>query len=330
MSDTIRPFTADDYEQTVAVKNICWPDFPTTADEWRHWDNSRDPKCTCIRLVAEQDGTIIGYTSAVHQPWMYHPQKLFVSVSVLPEQRRRGVGGALYAALLDVLAPLEPLVLRSEAREDWGHSLRFAQARGFAEETRSWESRLDLTTFDPAPYAEVEQQVAAHGVVIKTWHELEGDPDRNRKLYDLVTEIDRDVPTPDEVTPMDFGAFVRGSIENPNLLPDALLVALDGDAFVGMSQLWGSQAARTVDNGLTGVKRSHRRKGIALAMKVRNAIWAQQQGYPQIKTFNDSTNRPMLSINEMLGFGKQPAWINLVNVLGEEIYATADSALHAG
>jgi GNAT superfamily N-acetyltransferase len=330
MSYTIRPFTADDYEQTVAVKNVCWPDFPSTPDEWRHWDAHRDPKCQCIRLVAERDGMIVGFTHAMHQPWMYHPQKFFANVSVLPEQRRQGIGGALYAALLDAIAPFEPLALRGEAREDWADSLRFLHRLGFREETRSWESRLDLATFDPAPYAEVERQVAAHGIVIRTWRELQSDPDRNRKLYDLVTDVDRDVPSPDEITAVDFDSFVRGSIDHPNLLPDALLIALDGDEYVGLSQLWSSQASPTVDNGMTGVKRSHRRKGIALAMKVRNAIWAQQQGYPMIKTFNDSTNRPMLSINEMLGFQKQPAWINLVNVLGDETYATADTALQAG
>jgi len=330
MNITIRVFTADDYEETVAVKNVCWPDFPSTADEWRHWDANRDPKHRCIRLVAEQNATIIAFAHALHQPWMFHPQKFTVNISVLPEQRHHGLGRALYAALLDGLKVHDPLVLRCEVREDWSDSLRFVHQLGFGEETRSWESRLDLATFDSAPFADAIQQVTAHGIVIKTWRELEHDPNRNRKLHALVTEVDKDVPTPDEITPVDFDTFVRASIEHPNVLPDGLLIALDGDEYVGMSQLWGSQAAHTLENGLTGVLRSHRRKGIALALKIRNAIWAQQQGYPMIKTFNDSTNRPMLSINEMLGFQKQPAWINLVNMLGEEQYATTDTVLQAG
>jgi hypothetical protein len=32
-------------------------------------------------------------------------------------------------------------------------------------------------------------------------------------------------------------------------------------------------------------------------------------GVDHIKTWNDQKNRPMLSINEAMGFEKQPAWI---------------------
>ncbi|MBC8102619.1 MAG: hypothetical protein H7Z41_08535 [Cytophagales bacterium] len=63
--------------------------------------------------------------------------------------------------------------------------------------------------------------------------------------------------------------------------------------------------------------RSHRRRGIALALKLHAIDYAQSVSVPEIRTGNASTNRPMLAINEVLGFVQQPAWIWLVKKTGE-------------
>lgn len=64
--------------------------------------------------------------------------------------------------------------------------------------------------------------------------------------------------------------------------------------------------------GLTGVLPEYRRRRIALALKQRALAWAREQGVKLVRTSNDSTNLRMLSINERLGFVKEPAWIHLV------------------
>ena len=85
-----------------------------------------------------------------------------------------------------------------------------------------------------------------------------------------------------------------------------------------MSNLWSTPAMNEIYTGFTGVKRSHRRMGIALALKLRGIAYAKAHGHPVIRTNNDSTNKAMLSINERLGFVKQPAWITFIKTLKDE------------
>jgi hypothetical protein len=56
-------------------------------------------------------------------------------------------------------------------------------------------------------------------------------------------------------------------------------------------------------------------KGIAVALKLRTVAHAQRLGVDHIKTWNDQSNRPMLAINEAMGFEKQPAWISFEHLL---------------
>jgi hypothetical protein len=46
-----------------------------------------------------------------------------------------------------------------------------------------------------------------------------------------------------------------------------------------------------------------------MALKLRTVRYAVDRGIDHIKTWNDVNNRPMLSINEAMGFVRQPAWI---------------------
>lgn len=319
-STTIRPFAPGDYPALAAVSNAVYRDYPNSVDELRYWDEHRDPKCHFARWLAECDGQVVGLTEYGHSAGMFHPRRFFLGVTVHPDWQGRGIGAALYDHALASLAPFEPLSVRGEARSDWAQSLHFLAARGFEERMRAWESRLDVASFDPAPYAGVVERAQAGGIAFTTLAALAADPERDRKLYELDRELSRDVPHPEPQTPVSYELFADHVLRNPDLIPDAYFVAVDRATgeYVGTSQLWHSQGSDDLYNGLTGVRRSHRRRGIALALKLLGIAYAREHGRPTIKTWNESNNRPMLAINEALGFEKQPIWITFVKTLREE------------
>jgi GNAT superfamily N-acetyltransferase len=250
---------------------------------------------------------------------MYHPRKFWLQLAVLPQWQGRGFGAAFYDHMLGALAALEPISIRSDAREDMARSRRFLEDRGFTETMRSWESRLDVAAFDPAPFAGAEEKARAHGIEVRSLAELASDPERDRKVYDLVWAVEEDVPRSEpEFTPVPFEQWRVKELANPNLIAEGYFVALDGGRYVGVSQLWRSQGTEMLETGLTGVRREYRRRGIALALKLRALEYARALGCPTIRTWNESRNRGMLSINEALGFVKQPAWIEFAKVIRDE------------
>lgn len=314
-SVTVRPFE-NDYEALAEVWNSAYPDYPETAEENRFYDANRDPKCRHERFVAEWDGRVVGIGVYDQAAGMYHPRKFYVNVYVRADARGRGVGAALYDHVVRALEPYEPLTLRNGVREDAAAALRFARARGFVEEKRDWESRLDVAAFDPAPFDGLEARLASQGIAIRTLADLASDPMMPRKFYALFSEVRLDVPRVEPATPIAFERFSAWTFEAPDFLPEASFVALGGEEYVGMSQLWKSEACADLMTGLTAVKRAYRGRGVALALKLRGIRYAKGVGAPMIRTDNDSMNRPMLAINERLGFVRQPAWINLVKHLG--------------
>ncbi|MGD9146320.1 MAG: GNAT family N-acetyltransferase [Anaerolineae bacterium] len=314
----IRTYTRDDFPGIVNLHNTAFPDMPATVEDYIEAEEQRDPKCKHQRWVALEDGQIVGTGAHSQELWAYHPQKFKLAGGVLPHHQRRGIGAALYERVMEGLAPFDPVELRAHVRQDHPQSLRFFEKRGFTEYMRDRESHLDVMAFDPTPYEGLEERLSTQGIEIKTLRQLEGDADRDCKVYDLEWELLEDLPDAADLTQVPFDRWHKDILESPLFLEDGYFVAIDGGAYVGMSNLWAIRASKDLNTGLTGVVRSHRRRGVATALKVRAIAYALAHGHPVIKTGNEVNNRPMLSINERLGFVPRPEWITLRKMLREE------------
>jgi len=139
--------------------------------------------------------------------------------------------------------------------------------------------------------------------------ELVSDPERDRKLWALDGELGQDIPSLDEQTPFSYEQFVEKFLRNPQMPPEAYFIALHNGEYIGITSLWHGALEEGLVSSLTGVKRAYRRQGIALALKLRAIAYAQEQGMPYIKTWNDSPNKGMIALNERLGFVRSTGWI---------------------
>ncbi|MBI2983291.1 MAG: GNAT family N-acetyltransferase [Chloroflexi bacterium] len=92
-------------------------------------------------------------------------------------------------------------------------------------------------------------------------------------------------------------------------------VARIGDEIVGVSLLAYPPVRGVVQTEWTGTARSVRGRGVARALKCETVMEAIALGIDRIHTDNDSQNRPILHINESMGYRPLPEMIQLIKTL---------------
>jgi GNAT superfamily N-acetyltransferase len=310
----LREFTPEDYRRLATVFGSIFPDYARNPEEWKFEDESLDrskfyfKRYACMTKGVQEP---VGFAQCQNIPWMYHPRKLWFDIWVDPEHQRKGIGGALYEKLSQDFKALDTITSWTGVKEDMPLPLDFVKKRGFYEKMRAWESRLDPARVNPSDYKKYVEKSSQHGVRFSTLaDEIRDDPEAWHKLHLLEQAISEDIPRPEQFTPVTFDQWSAFVTKNPNLLPQGYMIAKDGDKFVGMSTVWRDQKhPKALYQGLTGVSREYRGKGIAVALKLKVIDYAKNNGYEKLKTWNDSTNAPMLGINIKLGFKRQIGWI---------------------
>ncbi len=320
MMGFIREFTPGDYAGVVAVKNAVDPEHPQSETTIRHRDDTRPEKLGFRRWVWEAGGKVLAYACLTRMEWMYHHRKLFFEVCVHPDARCKGSGTSLYEELVAAARSQSALSLRTYVSEAWMDGVSCLERRGFVEGPREQESALDLNAFDPPCFdADLQRVEEAGELSLLTYAELEGDPDRERKVYELDKIVGPDMPWPEPPTMPEFESYRASIFGNPQFYPEGLLLAVDEDGgYTGLSHLWHRVKPNSLATGFTGVLREWRGKGVATALKVKVLAAAKAAGYGEVITSNDSTNVGMLGINRRLGFQTRPAWIDYTLDLEEE------------
>ena len=317
---TIRPFTYSDqdYAAVIAIHNAVWPDQSDTIEAWKYRDRVRNQQYFYQPLLVEAAEQPVAMGHSMETPWSYRPGKYALGITVHPDYQRRGIATMVYAYMMTKLGErdLPPTLLISNTREDKAQSIRFLQQRGFQQVMRAPMSRLDVTAFDGSRFAAVVAKVKAAGIAIHSVAELVTfDPDHRHKLYELDWQCTLDEPLPDAPTKPTFEEYTNHVFEHPRFIPEAYFVAIDNREYVGLSELSRNLSKPTeLNTGFTAVLGSHRRRGIATALKACAIAYAQHHGYQAIKTGNEENN-PMFTINLTLGFTPEPAWLDFQKII---------------
>lgn len=312
---TIRPTTTEDYAAIAAVASATFPEDPTSPEELAYADETRPNFIRHGRWAAVYDGQVVGYTYHTQYADLYDPRRLWVTVVVHPDWRRRGFGQALYNHLMQQVGAIEDIeAIQGMVREQQEGGLAFAARHGFTQASIRWPSRLDVAACDLSPYKPLLEKLAAEDIRIVPLADLMKDPDCAQKLYQLQSALDADVPIDEPVTPIIFEQFRANIFDNPFLLHEGTFIALHNGEYIGMSSLFDEGNDLLVVD-LTGTLAAYRQRGIAMALKVRGVQFAKARGSKAILTTNDPVNAGMLAINNRLGFVRQPALIKFVKVL---------------
>lgn len=306
----IRPFAANDYDAFAAIQNAIYPQHPTTADDERAGDADTPADRHRARWVIEDaaDG-VVGVVEYRQREPTSSEYKL--ELFVHPSHQGRGHGKRLYAHVIDRLRELQATtLLADEVKEDL-RGVRFLAERGFEEVMRFWQSHLDVAAFDPTPFTLPLERLSQQGIDIRTLREMQTEPERDRRLYNLVCEVSADVPSADAYTPPTYEAFCRDLPAPETDESNMYFVAVQQERYVGLHIMVPRSGTDHLRVAMTGIRRTYRRQGIALALKLRGIAYARAHAHPVLRTMNATGNGSILALNNKLGFVWQPAWIQM-------------------
>jgi len=315
----LRPFTKNDSERFLILKNLLYPDHLSSFESFRHHEKTRSAKIQHKHWVMEKDGVI--FCSVLYTQWeeIYHPNKFVLKIYVHPDLQGMGYGACCYNFIMKELEPLDPIKISMSVHEQHENTFSFLENRGFKNTFKERESNLDLTVYDPKLYQDKIDSVLQQGFRILTLSEFRKEDDKaDYKTWELERDAGPDMPWTDPITIPEFDVYKKTVIANPKFNPDSWFIVLDGSRVAGLNNLWKNEIDKGINTGLTAVRREYRRKGVATALKHTSLTWAKNHGYEWIRTDNAAINEGMLSINIQAGFKFMPAWLLFEKLLKEE------------
>ena len=140
----------------VHIANTVWPTKTLTIGDLKRLDKGYQPPYSRRRFLAEHDGQVVGHGLFEHRRNMYHPQRFWLSLDVLPEYRRQGIGTALHEYMLTILkSDYDAHELHTYTIDTRDFSIQFLEKHGFQEVHRHIETHLDTASFDWARFSGV-------------------------------------------------------------------------------------------------------------------------------------------------------------------------------
>lgn len=228
------------------------------------------------------------------------------ALNVRPDARRQGLGTVLFEATVDAVRGRVPGIQYNHGADD-APGAAAAAAWGLRETGRHQESVLDLTSLDRAAFqakavgagVRIEQLPPFSEIDDRTWHDL----------YAFVAARSREAPDAVGGESLPYDEF-RAMVTQPWML---LTARDDAGDHLGVTLVMDHAAKpRGMNTFFTGVVAEARGRGIATALKCRQALVMADHGMTSLTTQNMEGNEPILAANRTLGFVPDFVYVDVV------------------
>jgi GNAT superfamily N-acetyltransferase len=292
----IRPAeTEDDIVAFLAIRAAVDPEFPMTRESFDA-ERSAPGRLDVVALV---DGEHVGCGFVERLYGDPQSTTATVSVRVLEPFRRRGIGTKLLDHVSAHAGELGATELHAGARSEAADLIAFYEAHRFVEVNRVQDLELD-----PA-----EARVSVPPPLGIELVALAGREDLEAGMHDVALESVADIPA---ARPEAVGSFERWRRRSlgPLTIRELSFVALEGGEVVGYG-IVGRSSSGEPTHWMTGVRRDHRGRGIATALKSAQIAAAREAGVAVLRAQNDLPNAAMRRVNEKLGYRPRTEFVYL-------------------
>lgn len=307
----IRELRDSDLAGVVVLQEELYPEWLNDVAALRHSLASTSPRAYARRLVAVEDGDVVGWAGAERNLYTERTDVAFASVAVRERSRGRGIGSALYDEIAAHLVEHGARRWLAESRDD-ERSRRFAAARGFTHTMTRRLSKLDPRAVDLSGFEALRRRKEREGFRVVPMSEFR---ERPEAIYAIDLETSRDIPLDEPIADVRYDDWERRHWRHPLLSLAGSQVVVHEGSPVSFAMLRAQPRARKAVNDMTGTLREFRGRGLARLAKLASIQWAAASGITQIVTENDETNAPMLALNVSLGYRPFATWLAYVRDL---------------
>ena len=296
-------------EGVVEVWNTVWPTRPVDLAELRHEIDDFEPEQQPTNFGAWENGTLVGVLRRYRDLGAFHPQRWVFECAVIPAHRGMGVGTALYDHVLEDTLPRGIIQIMGMVQEDDEGALSFVEKRGYKEVKRDFFSCLQVQDFDDKAWQNNES-----GCEIVSLQSVFNE-ETLKALHQTFETIRVDIPRAAPPTPLSYEFYRDKVLGDPAFRPDLSRVAFCNRTLAGFSTVFDGASENTAFQGLTGVRREFRGKGLATQLKRAVVLACKSAGLTELHTDNDTRNAPILAINQKFGFARGVATITVAKDL---------------
>jgi GNAT superfamily N-acetyltransferase len=293
----IRDFDPADAPAVSAALHDEEPPHPVTPEGVLHWRDGQPQRARARLWVAEEAGRVVGWAEARIR-WTTKVQDVGdVWAYVVPSERGRGLGAALYAEVERYALGLRARILESWTYTAAGASL--LEKRGFRATGTEQVSILDPARADLSELSALEEQKAEEGFSLVPLEDVRGQVEELHRVYAAASQ---DVPEYFREDDIRLEEWKHETLEHPQLSLKGSAIVLSGDLPVALAFLEVDGPASIGANEMTGTLPEFRRRGLARLAKLATVRWAAEHGIAAIQTGNSHENPGILALNERLGY----------------------------
>lgn len=293
------PADEERFSLLITFYNELFPHETRPPDYYELREAQRPPGAYFQSYFIQVDDEDAGFYELGTAPLSDDPARFVCGIYLLPGFQRKGYGRKC-------LEKIESEARRRKANaltviDATAKTVGFFQRRGYNVTLEVVDSSLELkqTNLSALPDPSLPR-----GFRIVSFAELKSS--HGEKVYallaPLVRQVMHDIPGSREAAQtVDAAMLERTWSDGRNRFwAEGCLFVFEGETPVAVHNLWRlDEAALTA--GVTGVLPGYRRRGIAIALKVRGLQLAASHGFRKFISNNQKDN-PMLQLNQKLGF----------------------------